>query len=167
MALDTFGKRIRALRQDQEMSQIELRDRMEQECGVSIGATYISELERKGITPSLEIAAAMARVLDVSLDYLGLLIDDAAASYRRAPTPGYISQEADELAQLVDAMHPSQRDLLLRLAQNMMNAPTVRQQERAEMRDMLDSVERDHGDLVRRELERFMRQRGIVVDSAS
>lgn len=149
------------------MSQIDLRDQMEQVCGVSIGATYISELERKGITPSLEIAAAMARVLDVSLDYLGLLIDDAPSYKRADDAVSYLSAEADEIAQLVDAMHPSQRDLLLRLAKNMLAAPTVRQQERAEIHDMLDLVERDHGDLVRRELERFMRQRGIAIDSAS
>jgi transcriptional regulator with XRE-family HTH domain len=37
MALDTFGKRLRVLRMDRGLSQIDLRDKMEKECGVSIG----------------------------------------------------------------------------------------------------------------------------------
>lgn len=86
MALETFGKRLRVSRIDKELSQIQLRDKMEKLHEVSIGETYISELERTDRMPSLEVAAAMARVLDVSLDYLGLLIDDGV-SYRRQPPP--------------------------------------------------------------------------------
>lgn len=163
MALETFGKRLRVLRIDRDLSQIQLRDRMEK-VGVPIGETYISELERTEKMPSLEVAAAMARVLDVSVDYLALLIDEAA-SYRRQPQPdNYYSEEADELAKLTDAMHPEQRSVLLNLARSMVSAPTSRQMERAEIRDILDSIERTHGRTVRREIEKLFRNRGMPID---
>jgi transcriptional regulator with XRE-family HTH domain len=163
MALDTFGKRVRVLRVDRGLSQIDLRDRMEK-LGVGIGETYVSELERTSKMPSLEVAAAMARVLDVSVDYLSLLIDDALP-YRRQPQPDpYLSPEADEVAQIVDAMHPSQRQLLLGVAKSMVSAPTRRQGERAEMRDTLDSIEKRHGIDVRRKVEKLMRELGLLLD---
>lgn len=164
MALETFGKRLRVLRVDRDLSQIALRDRMEKTHGVSIGETYISELERTDKMPSLEVAAAMAKVLDVSVDYLALLIDDAV-SFRRQPQPdNYYSEEADECAKLVDEMRPEQRSVLLSLARSMVSAPTNRQLERAEIRDLLDSIERTHGRAVRREIEKLFRNRGLFIE---
>jgi hypothetical protein len=101
----------------------------------------------------------------VSIDYLGLLIDEALP-YKRQPLPDpYYSEQADEIAKLVDSMHPSQRELLLNVAKNMLSAPTQRQAERAEMRDILDSIAREHGDNVRREIEKLMRNKGLPIDS--
>lgn len=158
MPLDTFGKRLRVLRIDRDLSQINLRDRMEK-LGEPIGETYISELERTEKMPSLAVAAAMAKVLDVSVDYLALLIDDAL-SYRRVPTPdNYYSEQADEVARMVDAMNPTQRDLLLNLARSIVNAPSQRQVERDEMGDILDSIERKFGRDVRKEIEKMLRDR--------
>lgn len=164
MALDTFGKRLKLLRVDRSLSQIELRDQMEKMCGVPIGETYVSELERTSKMPSLEVAAAMAKVLDVSLDYLGLLTNEAT-SYRPAPTVNYLSTEADEMAQLVDSMHPSQREVMLSVAKNMIVAPKPRQLERAEIRDLLDSIERRQGRNVRLQIEKIMRDSGLPVDT--
>jgi hypothetical protein len=48
MALDTFGKRLKVLRVDRGLSQIDLRDRMEKLCEVSIGETYVAELDAAG-----------------------------------------------------------------------------------------------------------------------
>lgn len=162
MALDTFGKRIRALRQDRGLSQIELREKMEKEAGVSIGETYISELERRPITPSLEIAAAMAKVLDVTLDYLGMLIEDGELSYKRVDTtPHYFSAEADEVAQLVDVMRPEQRVILAAVARTLSMRPTDQQRRLADALDILDSIERDLGKEARDEVERIMRRKGF------
>lgn len=167
MPLDTFGKRLRVLRIDRDLSQINLRDSMEKQHKVSIGETYISELERTDKMPSLEVAAAIAKVLDVSIDYLGLLIDEAV-SYRRIATPdNYYSEQADEVARMVDAMHPAQRELLLNLAKNMLQAPSQRQREVTEMRDILDSIERQFGRNVRKEIEKVMRDRGLPIDPDS
>lgn len=162
MALDTFGKRIRALRQDRGLSQIELREKMEKEAGVSIGETYISELERRPITPSLEIAAAMAKVLDVTLDYLGMLIEDGELSYKRVDTtPHYFSAEADEVAQLVDVMRPEQRVILAAVARTLSAPPTDKHRRLADAIDVLDSIERDLGKETRDDVERIMRRKGF------
>lgn len=166
MALDTFGKRLKLLRVDRSLSQIELRDQMEKLCGVSIGETYVSELERTSKMPSLEVAAAMAKVLDVSLDYLGLLSHEAT-SYKHMPPVNYMSPEADEMAQLVDSMHPSQREVLLSVAKNMIVAPRPRQMERAEMRDILDSIERQIDRPVRIKVEKILRDSGLPIDANS
>lgn len=165
MNLDTFGKRLRLLRQDRGMSQIDLRERMEKECGVSIGGAYISELERGDGTPVLKVAAAMAKVLDVSLDYLALLHDDASVSYRRQPTPVYFSLEADEVAQLVDAMQPEQRALIVSMARTIV-APTKQQLERFEARDILDSIEAQLGREVRLQIERKVREKRLPINTA-
>lgn len=166
MLLETFGKRLRVLRAEREMSQIALRDKMEK-FGVSIGETYVSELERTDKMPSLEVAAAMARALEISVDYLALLIDEALP-YRRQPVPdNYYSEQADEIAKIVDGLQPPQRDVLLNVARSMVSAPSDRQRERAMIRDILDSIERRLGRTVRREIEQVLRSKGMPIDPAS
>lgn len=163
MALDTFGKRIRALRMDRGLSQVELRDRMHKEAEVEIGETYISELERSDRMPSLEVAAAMAKVLDVSLDYLGLLVDDGE-SYKRTPAPVYFSEEADRIAELFDAMRPEQRRALYTLARDLSGNPVERAKQDAEKEDLLDSVERELGVDARADVERvLMRYKRLLI----
>jgi transcriptional regulator with XRE-family HTH domain len=167
MALDTFGKRLRVLRVDKALSQTELRDKMEKLAGVKIGETYISELERTDKMPSLEVAAAMAKVLDVSLDYLGLLIEDAEQSYRRAPTPAsYFSEEADEVAQLVDRMSAQQRSVVVSVARNLSVLTTERARRQAEFKELLASIERDLGLDARKAFERILRNKGLYIDNS-
>lgn len=162
MALDTFGKRIRALRQERGLSQIDLRERMEKEAGVTIGETYISELERKPITPSLEIAAAMAKVLDVTLDYLGMLIEDGELSYKRVESsPTYFSAEADEVAQIVDVMRPEQRTMLVTVARNLSALPGARQRRKEDALEMLKLIETTLGIPARQAVERAMYASGL------
>jgi transcriptional regulator with XRE-family HTH domain len=165
MPLETFGKRLRVLRIDRDLSQIKLRDVMMEQYGVAIGETYISQLESSDRMPSLEVAAAMARALDVSLDYLGLIIDEQL-SYKRTPSAEhYFSEQADEVAQIVDNLRPSQRELLLNFAKNIdMLAPSERQRERVDIMEMLESIERKAGRDVRREVERMMRSKGMLID---
>jgi transcriptional regulator with XRE-family HTH domain len=74
LPLRTFGKRLRIARIERNLSQVELRAEMEK-YGVTIGQTYISELERSDKAPSLPVAAGMAKALGVSLDYLGMITD--------------------------------------------------------------------------------------------
>jgi transcriptional regulator with XRE-family HTH domain len=166
MGLDTFGKRLRAIRQDRDLSQIQLRDRMERECRVAIGESYISELERTDKMPSLEVAAAMAKILDVSLDYLALLMDDGSISYNRSMPPiPYFSEEADEVAGLVDHMRPEQRGVVIQVARNLSYTSTDRQRRAAEMRDLLESVEREKGRDARNDLESILRSKGLLIGS--
>lgn len=164
MPLDTFGKRLRVLRIDREMSQIDLRERMERECGEKIGETYISELERTDKMPTLKVAAAMARVLETSLDYLGLLTDDGSASYKHAPPLEYFSPEADQMAQIVDGMNQAQRTAILGVARSMV-APTQAERDHMEARDILNSIGDKLGGDVRRKVEAIMRDKGLPVDA--
>lgn len=163
MALDTFGKRIRALRQEKEWSQIELRDEIKKRADFEIGETYISELERTSKMPSLEVATAIAKTLDVSLDYLGFLVDDSSLSYRRVQPPTYFSNEADEIARLVDGMSPAQRGVLIQIAQDMAAMANDRKRRQAEQRDILDSIERELGRDARIAYENILRSKGLYI----
>lgn len=163
MLLNTFGRRLKVLRMDRELSQVELRDALKK-YGVDIGETYISELERTAKMPSLEVAAAMARALDVSLDYLGL-ISDEAHSYRQEAEPSYISPEADTVAQLIDGMNQESRELVLNLARSLAATATDRLLREDEAINILDSIERQHGRRVRDDIERLWRNKGMFVDS--
>jgi transcriptional regulator with XRE-family HTH domain len=119
MALNTFGKRLRILRTDRGLSQIDLRDALN-ERGVPIGETYISELERTDKMPMLHVAVGMADVLEVSLDYLALRTDDPTASSNFAQQEtSYLSPEADEIAIMVDDMSQDIRALLIGLVRLM------------------------------------------------
>lgn len=167
MQLDTFGKRLRVLRMDRGLSQIELRTEMEEKHGVDIGETYVSELERTNKMPSLEVAAAMAKTLKISLDYLALLTDDSVSSYLRETAVQYLSEEADEVASMVDTMPPDQRGIAVTFVRNLLALPSDRQRRQAEMKDMLESVERQLGKDARDAVERIVRDKGLYVDSDS
>ena len=78
---ETFGLRLRSLRQERNLRQVELAAQMEERYGVVISSSYLSELERSEKRPSPEVIAAIARVLDTSTDFLLALTDD--------PTPCY------------------------------------------------------------------------------
>lgn len=161
MPKETFGRRLRGLRQDKEWSQIELRDNIKKVTGVEIGETYISELERTEKMPSLEVAAAMAKTLEVTLDYLGFLIDDGSISYKRTQPDVYYSPEADEVARMVDRMSPSERSVIMQVARNLSALTTERARRQAETEDILDSIEREMGIDARREYARILRSKGL------
>lgn len=60
----TFGKRLGEVRKDKKMSQDELAKKMDMQGAV------IGRYERDEVKPSIEVAAKIAQVLGVSLDYL-------------------------------------------------------------------------------------------------
>lgn len=60
----TFGKRLREVRKDKEMSQ----DEVGKLAGVH--GAVIGRYEREEVKPSIEMATQLAEVLGVSLDYL-------------------------------------------------------------------------------------------------
>ncbi len=94
--LDTTGRRIKAVREHEGLTQIALAEKL------GIRQAYMSQLENdKSIAPA-DLLATIAQVLDVSADYLLLLSDDA----ERQPTPELpgISPEAEEAARLVDSL---------------------------------------------------------------
>ncbi len=62
--MDTFGKRMAALRKERKMTQDELAKLL------STSISVIGRYERNEVKPSIEIATQLAEALEVSLDYL-------------------------------------------------------------------------------------------------
>lgn len=72
--LDTFGKRLRLLREDLGLTQGELAEKL-REYGQPVGQSYISELERTDKMPSGAVVAGLAEILGCTSDFLLLLSD--------------------------------------------------------------------------------------------
>lgn len=163
MPLETFGERLRWARQTHaQLSQIELRDRVKEVYGVSIGANYISEMElERGKKPSFEVVRAMAGVLGVSLDWLARFTQDFLPVTERESIPAYFSEEADLVAQLVDSMPSDRRGLVLSVVRNMTPSTDERQRRIAEVAEILNSIERELGGDARANVERIMRERNF------
>ena len=60
----TFGKRLGEVRKDKKMSQEDLAKKMDMQGAV------IGRYERDEVKPSIDVAAKIAQVLGISLDYL-------------------------------------------------------------------------------------------------
>jgi transcriptional regulator with XRE-family HTH domain len=60
----TFGKRLGEVRKDKKLSQDELAKKLDMQGAV------IGRYERDEVKPSIEVAARIAQVLGISLDYL-------------------------------------------------------------------------------------------------
>ena len=60
----TFGQKVSKIRKEKKLSQIEVAD------AVGVSRDAISKYERDDIIPSVENAKKIAKVLNVSLDYL-------------------------------------------------------------------------------------------------
>lgn len=105
--LDTFGKRVRVLRTEHGWTQQQLVDELER-VGAPIGRSYVSEWERSDKIPTGDVVAALARVLETTADYLLLLVDEAEI-VEDAQEVDAISEEAEDVARMVDAMTPERR----------------------------------------------------------
>jgi len=104
---DTMGKRVRILRDDKDLNQTELAQLMAQ-VGAPIDPSYLSQIEGDTKMPRLPVLRAIAQTLETTTDYLLLLTDDPAIP-ASAPEPdaGHgVSVEAQEIANLVDALPP-------------------------------------------------------------
>jgi transcriptional regulator with XRE-family HTH domain len=64
MKSTTFGKRLSEVRKSKKMSQDELAKKLD------VHGAVIGRYERDEVKPSIEMAAAIAEALEVSLDYL-------------------------------------------------------------------------------------------------
>ena len=106
--------RLRMAREDAGLRQEELATILAERYGVTVGRTYISELERNWESnkmPMSDVTAALAKALGVNGNWL-LLIDDSQEMPGSAPTRG-ISPEGDAVAAVVDAMPQELRTFVL------------------------------------------------------
>jgi len=108
---ETFGGRLTEAREEAERwdkagigyTQGELADLLAERCGVEIGRSYISEIERswqQNKMPSLEVARALAFCLRVNLNWLAGLSDvkeaeDTDVDLAWSPTTNAISNTID------------------------------------------------------------------------
>jgi transcriptional regulator with XRE-family HTH domain len=90
-----LGSRIKLLRKEKNLSQGELAQQ------VGTDARQISRYENGHITPSVEVVAKLAQVLDVSVDYL--LFEDS-------PRRPLKVEDQDLLEKLQDVQHLSEED---------------------------------------------------------
>ena len=97
---NTTGKRIKLHREDLGLRQEDV-VRLLMEQGIEIGQSRLSRIEQQQHAPPGEIVAGLAKILNVSTDYLLLLTDD--------PT----QHDDDELPSEVDPDDP----LLMKLLQ--------------------------------------------------
>lgn len=172
MELKTFGERLFWARHSHaKITQKKLRDRMEKEYGVGIGRNYISQLEKataeeeeQGTVkrPSFTVVRAMAAVLEVSLDFLaGFTESSHPTNSDGTEAAVYWSEEADEVAKIVDDLRPEQRTVIITLARNLVAVSTDRARREAEAKDILESIERELGTPTRQEVERIFRDKGV------
>lgn len=105
---DTTGKRVRILREDKGLSQVQLAAEMER-FGVSINNSFISRIEKSSANPSMEVLVALAKALGTTTDYLLLLSDNPFPDEQEASLSYQIDSEdfrrvIDELVDLVLSM---------------------------------------------------------------
>lgn len=79
--LNTTGKRVRALREQQGWTQIALAEQLVA-LGAPVGSTQISKIESGAAAPSFAVLGALARALNTSTDFLMLLSDNPDAPQR-------------------------------------------------------------------------------------
>ena len=101
---------------------------------VGVKNVYISQLENNVHEASRPLLRNMAQTLGVSIAFLELETDDPAPPQDAQPEqPNYLSPQADEAAQLIDAMNDNEwRDLALQMVQLLaMHAGTESDQDAA------------------------------------
>lgn len=88
----TFGERIVALRKEKSLKQNELAEQL------GIGPVVLSRYEKDQITPSVEVAARIAKALNVTVDYLwnGLADPEAAVLDERLHQFDKLSEKDQE-----------------------------------------------------------------------
>lgn len=114
----TIGRRIAELRRAEGFTQRSLIAKLKEEKGISIGPSFLSQIESGNKKPSIELAKALADILNTSLDYILLRDDDST------PQPDNLSlvidtASSEELRLLqiivneVQAISPDDQDTLV------------------------------------------------------
>lgn len=109
----TTGGRIKWARMRVGMTQAALGH------AVGVKNVYVSQLENNVHEASRPLVRTIAQTLGVSIGFLELETDDPTPPQVDEPEqPNYISPQADEAAQLIDAMRDNEwRDLALQMVQ--------------------------------------------------
>ena len=96
--MDTIGKRLRALRKERKLSQVEV------DAATGVERSHLSAIENGHGKPSLESARALAQFFDVSLEWL---IEGRG--------PKRMDPRAAAILAALDALPPGERESYLRI----------------------------------------------------
>jgi transcriptional regulator with XRE-family HTH domain len=110
---DDTGTRLMLLRRGTGKNQGELADALLRRGVKRVTGSHISNIELNKKKPSLEVAIALADELGTSLDYLTGRTDVPEMMNEHAESVIYLSEQADEIARIVDNLPPYRRDELL------------------------------------------------------
>jgi len=152
--LTTTGQRVRFAR-----DRIKGWQSKELASRAKISPAMLSKIEHDQKNPSMETLIALARELDVSIDWL-VPSQGAENPYRRKEDePVYFSQEADEVARLVDDLPPKYRAVVLAQAQSIRSKFEAENQEYNALIKLIGEVA---GANVARQIERRLMPPGEV-----
>lgn len=163
--LETIGERVAALRRYWGMNQAELCERLERETRPPgpVGISYISKVETGVTTPSGERAAAIARILQTTTDYLWGNTDNPNIPNE---TPTMFSDEAEEAGKLIDAMQPEQRRAALRMLQQAQRDYQRQAELDREIREVLALVEARGGTDLLTKIQRLLLMRAPMASDS-
>lgn len=133
--LTTTGQRVRFAR-------VEMRGLQSKELAAqaSISPAMLSKIEHDQKNPSMEVLIALARVLDVSLDWL-VPQQGTTTPYRRPEDePIYFSPEADQVARLVDDLPPKYRAIIVEQAKSIRSKFEAENQEYNALIQLVEDV---------------------------
>lgn len=108
--LDTRGGRIELARRAKDLSQTQMRQRLAEEKGITIGSSHWSRIESDKAGLSLELLEAVCELLEESADWIlfGKQPNGAAGDHGVG-----VSEEAAAIAQIVDALDTDLRNRIL------------------------------------------------------
>lgn len=153
----SFGRRVKLLREDLEIGQLELANQVSAKHGVSFTQSYLSKLESGEKMPGGEIVLALAIELATTTDFLlGRTTDPNIPQEKEEPTIA-ISPEGEQVAKLIDALSPEKRQEAQRLVQSLYEEEALRRTRNAELwQSLLGTVEKIAGHGVRQQVEQAL-----------
>ncbi len=112
----TFGDKLRKLRRDKKLSQVELAER------VGMNANHLSRLERGVVLPSAEILRRLAQVLEASIDYL-LSEDDSDVPLAEVRVE---NKAVAERVRLIEELDSEDQEAVFRVIDSMLTKKKMR-----------------------------------------
>ena len=160
--LASLGKRLRLLREDRELTQTGIAA-MLSSYGVDITPSHLSLVEKNKRNPSVELLVGLAKLLETSTDYLLMMTDDPSptgSAGNGSIAPMYISEEADDIARIMDSLPPETRRMILAAVRAWLQHE--RQRVADEWSSLLSVVEQSVGREKRREIESALLRSGTL-----
>lgn len=136
--LNTPGKRVNRLREDLGLRQVDLAQT------VGVRQNYISAIEVGTAMPNADIMAKIAKALGTTLDFIMMLSDDPLPA-KDAQQPTRLADEAEEAANIIDAMPPKWRTRVIEAVRRLNDDYAEHVQQNHTITLLLESIEKEKG----------------------